>query len=109
MTVYYGSPIPHTIAAKSLYSKGSGSLWHRIWLYLPNWRSTYAPFKDFVFTLNTPLPSWVLGLTSLLVLVFILAGCGAAAFRFRGLLPVVAYIALFFAYRTYENIHPYSM
>jgi hypothetical protein len=108
-TIYYGSPIPHTIAAKSLYPKGSGSLLQRIELYLPAWRKVLAPFQNFVFTLHTPVPKWILGLTSLLFLVFILAGCAAAGSRFRGLLPVVAYVWLFFAYRTYENIHPYSM
>ncbi len=108
-TIYYGSPIPHTIAAKSLYPKGSGSLWQRIEHYLPTWRQVLAPFQNFVFTAHTPVPPWILGFISLLFAVFILVGCAGAAVRFRGLLPVVAYVWLFFAYRTYENIHPYSM
>jgi len=108
-TVYYGSPIPHTIAAKSLYPKGIGSLVQQVDKYLPKWQSIYEPFKDFLFVTRAPLPMWLLGLTSLMFVLFILAGCAAACVRFHGLLPVVAFVGLFFAYRTYEDIHPYSM
>lgn len=117
-TIYYGSPVPHTIVAKSLYVRAQGSIFARIEYYsmrpsgryyLTEWRTALAPFKDFTFTIHTPVPEGLLWLTSFLFFVFILAGSAAAGRRFRGLLPVVAYLGLFFAYHTYEHINFYSM
>jgi hypothetical protein len=107
--IYYGSLIPHTIVAKEFHAKGRGSLVQQIVSYLPGSWKVYAPFKNFVFTSHTPMPTWVLALTSLLFVLFILAGCAAAGWRFYGLLPVVAFVGLFFAYRTYEQLAPYYM
>jgi hypothetical protein len=117
-TIYYGSPIPHTIVAKSLYVRAQGSIFARIEYYLlPSrrhyyplqWRTVLAPFKDFTFTSHTPVPDGLLWVTSFLFLMFILAGSVDAGRRFHGLLPVVAYLGLFFAYHTYEHINFYSM
>lgn len=116
-TIYYGSPIPHTIVAKSLYVRAQGSIAARIEYYLlpsgrhylQQWRTVLAPFKDFTFTIHTPVPEGLLWITSFLFLIFILAGSGAVGWRFHGLLPVVAYVGLFFAYHTYEHINFYSM
>lgn len=103
-TIYYGSPIPHTVLAKSLYPKG-----HGLGLYILKWHTVLAPFENFAFTTHKPVNVGLLSLTSLLFLVFILAGSAAAGWRFHGLLPVVAYLGLYFAFNVYEHIIFYYM
>jgi hypothetical protein len=108
-TIYYGSPIPHTILAKSFYRKGHGPILIRAEDYILKWRTVLTPFENFTFTTHTPVNAGLLSLTSILFLVFIVAGSAAAGLRFHGLLPVVAYLGLFVAFSTYEHINFYSM
>lgn len=106
-TVYYGSPVPHTIVAKSLY----GPTGHISALQglLSQWWVVLAPFKDFWFTVHTPVPLALIVLTALLFSVFILGGSATAWSQNRGLLPVVAFLGLFFVYRTVTHLSDYFM
>ena len=57
-TLYYGSPVPNTIVAKSWsYQIGFFSAsWEEIWNFtLRSWRD-YAPFKEFWLAYEAPLP-----------------------------------------------------
>lgn len=107
-TIYYGSPVPHTIVAKSFYPSSTPT-WPHIQAYLSEWWVVLAPFDNFWFTRHTPVPMAGLELIALLFFLLILVGSAAAVWRFHGLLPVVAYLGLFFTYRTYESLSYYFM
>jgi hypothetical protein len=110
-TVYFGSPVPHTIVAKSFYESAVAhhSAGQVLESYLASWWTVLAPFKDFWFTVHTPVPVGVLEGAAALFLLFILVGSVAAGQRFRGLLPVVAYLVLFFVYRSALGLSSYFM
>ena len=82
-TLYYGSPVPNTIVAKSWsYQIGMFSAsWEEIWNFtLRSWRD-YAPFKEFWVSYEAPLPDIVLKAIVALVLVLVLGGVVVAAKR----------------------------
>jgi hypothetical protein len=107
-TAYYGNPVPHTIVAKSLYpySNGLTSGWH---VLVSQWWGVLAPFKNFWFTVRTPVPMALIALVAFLFLLFILVGSAAAGWGNHRLLPVVAYLGLFFVYRSVTGLSDYFM
>ena len=113
-TLYYGSPVPNTIVAKS-YSFRLGfpaAPWDRIWSYtVRSWRD-YAPFKEFWVALpelDAPVPVWVLKLVVLAVAMLFVAGVLWAAKRERSLLlPAIAVLG-FIAYRNTAVMNSYYM
>jgi hypothetical protein len=106
-TIYYGSPIPHTIVAKSLsfhWMPGQHS-WQLIRDYLPNWWGSFAPLKEHAMGVQQLVPetairTFVAGVT-------ILAGVGACSLvsQSRRTAAIVLLLVIFAAYRT-ESLMP---
>lgn len=107
-TLYYGSPVPHTIYAKSALNSDS-FLSGDAWQYLLNtWRSL-APFREYWAVSATPVPEWLLVATVLSVVVLALVGFFFVfSFDKRAIVPASA-LFIFFSYRTLFNIDPYYM
>ncbi|MEY2562535.1 MAG: hypothetical protein QOH88_728 [Verrucomicrobiota bacterium] len=109
--VYYGSPIPHTIVAKSFY--GGGILrwlsWPQLWLSLSGLWTSVAPFAQYFFTFRTPFPDFFLQLVSFLYLVFFLCGLWVALRAKSPLIGVGLFVILFLAYRIQAQIPTYFM
>jgi hypothetical protein len=107
-TIYYGSPIPNTITAKSLaFAPDFPGLthvgaWidfarHQITLNKGDWM-LFAPFFEAAFIVKSPLAYGVA--KAIAVLVAVLAVTGAAStFRRWSWMPAIAYLALFAAYK----------
>jgi len=111
-TMYYGSPIPNTIIAKStanpippLVSNGSIGPWFD---WLLNQVSGHVviliyhlqPFREVWSVTATPIPSPVLIAVAIGVLYFFVLGLMAAR-NMRDVWPALGFLALFFAYRIY--------
>ena len=110
-TLYYGSPVPNTIVAKSWsYQIGLFSAsWKEMWDFtVRSWRD-YAPFKEFWLSYEAPLPDVVLEAIVALVLLLFIGGLVASALRKPGLLIAgVAFIG-FVAYRNSTIMNSYYM
>ncbi|PYT06591.1 MAG: hypothetical protein DMF60_09040 [Acidobacteria bacterium] len=110
-TLYYGSPVPNTIVAKSWsYQIGLFSAsWQQVWNFtVRSWRD-YAPFKEFWLSYETPLPDVVLKAIIALVLLLFLGGLLISALRKPGLLIAgVAFIG-FVVYRNTTIVNSYYM
>ena len=110
-TLYYGSPVPNTIVAKSWsYQIGMFSAsWEDIWKFtVRSWRD-YAPFKEFCLSTEAPLPDIVLKAIVAFVLLLFVVGLVISARRKPGLLIVgVAFIG-FVAYRNSTILNNYYM
>lgn len=107
-TLYYGSPIPNTIIAKSTANPIPS-------LFSAEWSSWFAnqltghtvvliyhlqPFREVWSTTATPIPSPVLVAVAIAVLYFFVLGLVASRRR-RDLWPAIAFLGLFLAYRIY--------
>jgi len=110
-TLYYGSPVPNTIVAKSWsYQIGMFSAsWEEMWAFtLRSWRD-YAPFKEFWVSYEAPLPDLALKVIVVLLLLLFLGGLAVASRRQPGLLIAgVAFIG-FVAYRNSTIMNSYYM
>lgn len=107
-TLYYGSPVPHTIVAKGLYGSGWPS-WADTVDYLGSWWTVIAPFRAWSFTVDTPVPPLLLQLVALTVFALAVTGLWSAR-RERPLLATLgAFLALFFVYRTLAHLAAYFM
>ena len=110
-TLYYGSPVPNTIVAKSWsYQIGLFSAsWKEMWNFtVRSWRD-YAPFKEFWLSYQAPLPDLVLRAIVALVLLLFMGGLAASVMRKPGLLIAgLAFIA-FVAYRNSTIMNSYYM
>jgi 4-amino-4-deoxy-L-arabinose transferase-like glycosyltransferase len=110
-TLYYGSPIPNTIVAKSWSYQirmFSGS-WAEIWNFtIRSWRD-YAPFKEFWVSYQAPLPDITLKGIVALVLLLVVAGTLLAAKRKPALLIAAAAVIGFVAYRNSTILNSYYM
>jgi hypothetical protein len=110
-TLYYGSPVPNTIVAKSWsYQNGLFSAsWKEMWSFtVRSWRD-YAPFKEFWLSYEAALPDIVLKAIVALVLLLFLGGLVISAMRKPGLLIAgVAFIG-FVAYRNSIIMNSYYM
>ena len=111
-TLYYGSPIPNTIVAKStanpippLIADGSPGPW---FAWLLNQLSGHVviliyhlqPFREVWSAAATPIPSPVLIAVAIAVVYFFVLGVLGARER-RDLWPALAFLVLFLAYRVY--------
>ena len=110
-TLYYGSPVPNTIVAKSWsYQIGMFSAsWEEMWRFtLISWRD-YAPFKGFCFAEEAPLPDVVLKAIVALILLLFIGGMVLAARRKSGLLIAGMAFIGFVAYRNTTILNSYYM
>ena len=113
-TLYYGSPVPHTIAAKShsFQLAFPAAPWERVWSYtVQSWRD-YAPFLEFWSAwqqFGSPVPLWMLKLVVLAVAILFLTGLVWAAGRQRNLLLPAAAVLGFIAYRNTAILNSYYM
>jgi hypothetical protein len=110
-TLYYGSPVPNTIVAKSWsYQIGLFSAsWREMWNFtLRSWRD-YAPFKEFWVSSEAPLPDLVLKVIVALVLLLFLIGVLTALKRKPALLVAGAAFIGFVAYRNSTIMNSYYM
>ena len=111
-TLYYGSPIPNTIVAKStiypippFVSGGSLTPWFD-WLtaqvsgHIVILLYHLEPFREVWATVATPLPEAALMAVAIATLYFVVLGFMAAR-RMRDMWPATAFVFLFFAYRIY--------
>lgn len=109
--IYYGSPVPNTIVAKSLsYRIGLFSAsWANIWNFtVGSWRD-FAPFKQFWCVIEAPLPDIVLKIIVGAVVLLFLAGLMLGAFRQPKLLVAGAAVLGFLAYRNSTVMISYYM
>lgn len=110
-TLYYGSPVPNTIVAKSLsYRIGLFSAsWKGIWEFtVTSWRD-YAPFKQFWCVIATPLPDIALKIVVGTVAFLFVAGLVLAGLRKPKLLIAGAAVIGFVAYRNSTVMISYYM
>lgn len=110
-TLYYGSPVPNTIVAKSWsYQIGMFSAsWEDMWNFtVRSWRD-YAPFKEFCFSYQAPLPDLVLKAIVAIVLLLFLGGLMVSALRKPALLIAGAAVIGFVAYRNSTIMNSYYM
>ena len=108
-TLYYGSPIPNTVVAKSWsYQIGMFSApWEAIWNFtIQSWRD-YAPFKEFAMSYEAPLPDITLKAIVALVLLLVLVGVVFAVKRAPALLIAAAALVGFVAYRNSTIMNSY--
>jgi hypothetical protein len=111
-TLYYGSPIPNTILAKSnitptpsIVTDGSITPWFN-WLlaqlsgHLVILLDHLQPLREVWSTASTPIPPPVLVAVAIGVVYFFVLGLIAVS-RMRDMWPAVAFLGLFFAYRVY--------
>lgn len=113
-TLYYGSPVPNTIVAKSLsyrYGFLSAPL-DRMWSYtVESWRD-YAPFKEFWVSFpqyDAPLPTPVLMVIVATVALLFLTGLIYSVRRKPALLVAGAAVLGFLAYRNSTILNSYYM
>lgn len=111
-TLYYGSPIPNTIIAKStitpipsFLTAGSITPWWN-WLlaqiggHLVILLEHLQPFREVWSTAATPIPAPVLVAVAIATVYFFVLGLVAVR-TMRDMWPAVAFLALFMAYRIY--------
>lgn len=108
-TLYYGSPIPHTITAKNLYPNvglSSSPSVHDLITYSANWWRSFAPFYENSFVVTTPVPKFLL--QQIAVVFMALAAAGAWVHRRRpAVLATAAFILAFVGYRTLARLPVY--
>ena len=107
-TIYYGSPIPNTIVAKSAaFTPALPSLLHPgAWLHFlrvtvskhPNEWMSIAPFYEKALVLKAPIANWVLEVVALSVVALAIVGA-IRTWGLKGLRPALAYVLLFEAYK----------
>ncbi|MEY2563376.1 MAG: hypothetical protein QOH88_1569 [Verrucomicrobiota bacterium] len=110
-TLYYGSPVPNTIVAKSWsYQIGMFSAsWEDMRDFtIRSWRD-YAPFKEFWLAYQAPLPDLVLKAVVAVVLLLFLGGLVVSALRKPGLLIAGAAVIGFVIYRNTTIMNSYYM
>lgn len=110
-TLYYGSSIPNTIAAKSwsYQIRPFAAPWGDVWQFtLKSWRD-YAPFKEFWLSYHAPFPDFLLKAIVALVILLFLAGAVIAAIRKPVLLLPVAAVGGFLVYRNTTILNSYYM
>lgn len=108
-TLYYGSPIPHTITAKNLYPNvglSSSPSVQDLVTYAANWWRSFAPFYENSFVVTTPVPKFLL--QQIAVVFMALAAGGAWAHRRRpAVVATAAFVVAFVGYRTLARLPVY--
>jgi len=109
-TLYYGSPVPHTVQAKSaffgpdlpaLFDPGGwlAFVGDSLGAAAHDWKLV-APFFERLFVFDTPLPYTLLKLIAYAVLLLALVGA-VATWRRPSWRPAIAYAALFVLYKVF--------
>jgi hypothetical protein len=110
--LYYGSPIPNTIVAKSTayatppFLAGGSPLPWLDWLFnqlgghLALLISYLEPFREVWSTAAVPVPAPLLVVIAIITLFLFVAGLRASS-GVRDFWPITAFLVLFFAYRVY--------
>ncbi|MBV8753936.1 MAG: hypothetical protein JO328_13830 [Hyphomicrobiales bacterium] len=109
-TIYYGSPIPHTISAKSLsfhWMPGTHR-WQAIYDYLPNWWHSFAPLREHVMGAPRGVPETAIRAVVILVTLLAAIGAGWLVAQSRRTAAIVLFILIFAAYRTMSLISIYG-
>ena len=110
-TLYYGSPIPNTIVAKSesfrhgFFSTSWEFMWH---FTVESWRD-YVPFKEFWMSARAPLPDAVLKAIALTALLLFVVGLLVSARRRNALLIGGVAVISFALYRSTMVLNSYYM
>jgi hypothetical protein len=109
-TIYYGSPIPHTIVAKSLsfhWMPGTHG-WQLIYDFLPIWWHSFAPLKEHAMGTFELVPETASRV--FVTCVTILAGAGACwlVSQSRRTAAVILWLFIFVIYRTMSLIGAYG-
>lgn len=111
-TLYYGSPIPNTIVAKSLSGRvalGAFPIDQVLAHALERWRD-FAPFYEMFFAIEAPVGDPMLLGCVLVLGLAVLAGAVLAVWRRDlRLVAVVLFVALFFANRAGALVNSYFM
>ncbi len=110
-TVYYGSPVPHTIIAKTFGFKRKflGLGWEQAWDYFVGSWAHIAPFKEYWFAYQVPLPNWILAAIVGLLMLCVVLGIATAVKTRDRVLVVAAVVLVFAVYRNGTYINPYYM
>jgi len=109
---YYGSVIPNTILAKSVAGrfgpfKSSPS---EVWIYFKNSWENIAPFKEWYFEEEAPVPVFIIQAAVLMVLAMTIFGIVCAFLKKEWRLVTIAGIViLFFLYRSLSRLSVYFM
>ena len=111
-TLYYGSPIPNTIVAKSLSGRiafGAFPIDQVLTHALAGWRD-FAPFYEMFFAVNAPVGDPMLLACVLVLATAALAGAILAVWnRDLRLVTIALFVALFFVNRAGALVHSYFM
>lgn len=114
-TLYYGSPVPHTITVKSFPLRFEvehfGYLYRLAgsWSYLAESWAHIAPFRQWVGFLDVPVPEALLKATVAVVVALALLGAVSALRLNNRMLAILAFLAGFFAYRVLTRVSGYFM
>ena len=110
-TLYYGSPVPNTIVAKSwsYQIKMFSATWKEMGQFtIRSWRD-YAPFKEYYFCEAAPIPDFFLKTIVALVLLLFAGGLLVAIRKKPELLIPGAAFAGFVVYRNSTILNSYYM
>lgn len=108
-TLYYGTPVPHTVIAKNLYPNvGLGDLptLGEIVDYSAHWWRSFAPFYENTFVTATPVPKFLLQQLATLFIVLAIGGVWVHR-RNRAVLAAAAFVLAFVLYRTVARLPIY--
>ncbi|QCK87196.1 hypothetical protein E8L99_16240 [Phreatobacter aquaticus] len=110
-TLYYGSPVPHTIVAKSQsFQIVTGSFgWLAPLEYVLQWWRHFAPFWQMTFIDKAPLPDYVLLPIVSVVIVLCLMGLVRAAREDKRVLAIAGFGIVFLIYRASALVPAYYM
>jgi hypothetical protein len=110
-TLYYGSPIPNTIVAKSFsFRLGfSSTPWQFKWQFLKESWSDYAPFREFTFCYAAPTGDLVLKIIVFAFLLLFLFGSLVSVRRRSALFLCGAAVIGFLIYRSTIVLNHYYM
>ena len=111
-TLYYGSPVPNTIVAKSLSGRvtfGAFPIDQVLAHAVAGWRD-FAPFYEMFFAVGAPIGDPMLLACVLVLAAAALAGAMLAVWnRDLRLVTIVLFVALFFVNRAGALVHSYYM
>lgn len=110
-TLYYGSPIPHTIRAKS-YRFHYGfrtTAWEAMWDFtIRSWHD-YAPFREFWAAIRTPFPDIALQAIVVAMVALFVTGWLVAIRRNAAIFLCGATFVSFYVYRNVTVLNSYYM
>jgi hypothetical protein len=107
-TLYYGSPVPHTIRVKSFIARIIAEN-VSVGRYLADAWGQIAPFRQFTGFDQVPVSDLALQVVVAAVLALAVLGAVSAVRRDSRMLAILAVVAGFFAYRALARVMPYFM